>query len=259
MIPLNTSDLSLIRVSLLIYNALGELDDTAAVSSPEQLQISINGAAWVDATGTLEPTGDGAYYYQGVLGDATTAGKLKVKFAKAGFLTSMAEEDVAEQASGGGGVVLRTGTAQAGGASSITLDAGASATNDFYKEAVIAITGGTGAGQVNTITAYAGGTKVATVNRAWAVQPDATSEFSVLPAPGTSTSSSVAAAVWSQVGEGAHAYGDLVRLLVGVLAGKTDNYTTGTIRARSLNDAKTRITWTVDETGRLTATIGDLT
>lgn len=92
-IPYNTSDTTRIRVTMLIYNALGELDDSATASGSE-LQTSINGAAWTDASGTLESTGDGAYYYQGVLADAGTLGTLKVKFAKSGFLTSMSEESV---------------------------------------------------------------------------------------------------------------------------------------------------------------------
>jgi hypothetical protein len=74
---------------------------------------------------------------------------------------------------------LHNGTAQAGGASTITLAAGASATTDFYKNRTVNIIGGTGAGQTNGITAYNGTTKVATVKNAWAVQPDATSLYSI--------------------------------------------------------------------------------
>lgn len=73
-----------------------------------------------------------------------------------------------------------TGTAQAGGASSITLRSGASATTDFFKNQAVWILSGTGAGQSNRITAYNGGTKVATVETAWATQPDNTSVYAVL-------------------------------------------------------------------------------
>jgi hypothetical protein len=75
---------------------------------------------------------------------------------------------------------IRNGTAQAGGATSITLDAGASATNSLYNNATILIRGGTGAGQVNIITAYVGSTKVATVGVAWATNPDNTSTFTII-------------------------------------------------------------------------------
>lgn len=73
-------------------------------------------------------------------------------------------------------LIIRSGTAQAGSSTTITLDASASATNDLYNKAGIVITGGTGAGQVRSIADYVGSTKVATVN-SWATTPDATSTF----------------------------------------------------------------------------------
>ncbi len=73
----------------------------------------------------------------------------------------------------------RTGTAQAGGSSTITLDSGASATDDIYNGATVTITGGTGSGQIRVISDYVGSTKVSTVSTAWTTQPDNTSTFSV--------------------------------------------------------------------------------
>lgn len=75
---------------------------------------------------------------------------------------------------------LRGGTAQAGAASTVTLDAGASATDHLYEGLLVQITSGTGAGQNRMITGYVGATKVATVDRAWAVNPDATSVFELV-------------------------------------------------------------------------------
>lgn len=72
-----------------------------------------------------------------------------------------------------------TGTAQAGAASTITLAAGASATNDFYRGFVIVTTGGTGSGQTRLIRSYVGSTKVATVTPAWSTTPDATTTYAV--------------------------------------------------------------------------------
>ncbi len=69
------------------------------------------------------------------------------------------------------------GIAQAGGASSITLDADSSATNDFYNDDVVIIDVGTGVGQSRIITAYNGTSKVATVDSAWITNPDSTSEY----------------------------------------------------------------------------------
>jgi hypothetical protein len=76
---------------------------------------------------------------------------------------------------------IRSNTAQAGASTSITLDASASSVTDFYKNALIVLTGGTGAGQGRYCTAYNGTTKVATVS-AWATNPDNTSTFAVIAA-----------------------------------------------------------------------------
>ena len=73
----------------------------------------------------------------------------------------------------------RTGTAQAGGANTITLDAAANATDDFYKGHVIRLTAGTGINQIREIIGYVGATKVATVAFNWGTNPDATSVFRI--------------------------------------------------------------------------------
>lgn len=79
---------------------------------------------------------------------------------------------------------IRSNTAQAGAASAVTLDASASATDNFYRGLRIVITGGTGIGQVRRIASYIGSTKVATVGQAWATVPDNTSTFTILPDAG---------------------------------------------------------------------------
>lgn len=73
-----------------------------------------------------------------------------------------------------------TGTAQGGGAASITLAAGASAETDKYRSLKITITSGPGAGESKRITAYNGTTKLATVASAWSVQPTSSSTYSIL-------------------------------------------------------------------------------
>jgi hypothetical protein len=75
---------------------------------------------------------------------------------------------------------LESGTAQAGGASTITLRSGASATDSLYRGEQVEIYGGTGAGQARVITAYVGSTKVATVDEAWTTQPDNTSTYRLI-------------------------------------------------------------------------------
>lgn len=78
--------------------------------------------------------------------------------------------------------VLHSGTATAGAAGTITLAAGASATDSLYIGDRIKLYGGTGAGQSRTCTAYNGTTKVATVDRNWVTNPDATSTYAVIEA-----------------------------------------------------------------------------
>lgn len=77
---------------------------------------------------------------------------------------------------------IRSGTAQAGAAGTITLDASASATTDFYVGLWVYLTGATGAGQARVCTAYNGTTKVATIAPNWATNPDATSTFALMTA-----------------------------------------------------------------------------
>lgn len=73
-----------------------------------------------------------------------------------------------------------TGTAQAGTTTSITLAvAGSSGVDNAYVGMPIAITGGTGSGQSNTIVAYNGTTKVATVAYPFTTAPGATSTYSI--------------------------------------------------------------------------------
>jgi hypothetical protein len=98
--------------------------------------------------------------------------------------------------------IIRAGTAQAGGNTSITLDASASAVDDFYNNARIFITAGTGVGQGRFISDYVGSTKVATV-ATWATNPSSDSVFVILPfgsIPGASapTAGEVADAVWDE-------------------------------------------------------------
>lgn len=82
--------------------------------------------------------------------------------------------------------LLRSGTAQAGSTTSITLDSGASASNDFYRGALCTILSGAGAGQSRLIYNYNGGTKVALPYPSWAgTGPDNTSVFQIVAFSGT--------------------------------------------------------------------------
>lgn len=82
--------------------------------------------------------------------------------------------------------VIWTGTAQGAGTDNnqIQLDTNASSVDGAYDPALVAIIDGTGAGQCRLILQYDGTTRMATVDRGWKVQPDATSEFIVYAHPG---------------------------------------------------------------------------
>ncbi|HEX3043484.1 MAG TPA: neuraminidase-like domain-containing protein [Bacillota bacterium] len=76
--------------------------------------------------------------------------------------------------------ILHSGTAQTGAKSAITLSTSASPDNGAYNGLVIEITGGTGIGQMRTISSYDGKSKLATVDNPWEIQPDKTSAYQVL-------------------------------------------------------------------------------
>jgi hypothetical protein len=65
-------------------------------------------------------------------------------------------------------VIIRSNTAQASGASTITLDAGASAVDNFYNDCIVHA-----GGQYRPVQSYVGATKVATIFPGWATQPGA--------------------------------------------------------------------------------------
>lgn len=77
-------------------------------------------------------------------------------------------------------VTSDNGTAQAGGADTITLKSASSFTSDDQPNGMfIEITGGTGAGQTRHVEDYVASTKVATVFPAWTTQPDNTSQYDI--------------------------------------------------------------------------------
>ncbi len=81
--------------------------------------------------------------------------------------------------------VGRRNTVASATSTTVTLDAGASATDGAFNEFIMWIAAGTGAGQFRTVVGYVGATKVATVNRAWSTTPDNTSQYIMLPQAAT--------------------------------------------------------------------------
>lgn len=81
-----------------------------------------------------------------------------------------------------GAPLIREETAQGSGVGNnqIQLDTGASATDGAYDPAMVLLIDGTGTGQTRLILEYDGTDKIATVDRNWKVNPDATSVFQIL-------------------------------------------------------------------------------
>jgi hypothetical protein len=156
-----------------------------AISTPATAGIlDVNAKNWVNqAIVTPAVTGVPKVDLVDWLGsapDALSSGKLPadVKLWLAVAPNALVQGKIDAEAS------VRSGTAQAGAAGTITLDASASAVTDFYKGMMLLIVSATGVGQARLCTAYNGSTKVASVAPNWATNPDATSVFMVIPQAG---------------------------------------------------------------------------
>lgn len=192
---------------------------------------------------------------------------------------------------------IRVATATAGGGSSITLDASASAVTDNYVGYTVQTLSGTGLEQSRQIIAYNGTTKVATVDRTWGVNPASGTVFAIHPGPGVTgmTTTEVAGAVLNAVSAsyvtagtvgkkisdsgaastppttaeittavlaGTVATGvtlsDAIRGCMAVLFGKSS--VSGTTRIfRNMEDSKDVVTATVDSSNQRTAVTRSLT
>lgn len=83
-------NIELRRIYMTIRDDTGVLSTTAASSPPAgAVQVSQNGAAFVNAGGTLVHMGGGSYYYEASLLEAHTPGFLAVKYERAGFATEI--------------------------------------------------------------------------------------------------------------------------------------------------------------------------
>lgn len=178
------------------------------------------------SAGAIPTTGTGANQIavssgQVLVQSGTAAGQISVTSGiVSAVLTTAGNNAVADQVwdeatsghltSGSFGAALSPtehGTAQAGGANTITLRAGAVATDDYYIKQLLTIVAGTGAGQSEYISDYVGATKVATMGASWAVQPDNTSIYilkggGTIPGASAPTAAEVADAVFDEAMSG---------------------------------------------------------
>jgi lysophospholipase L1-like esterase len=78
------------------------------------------------------------------------------------------------------GLEFATGTAQGGGASTITLASSSSTVSGYYNQYYVRVAGGTGVlNEVKQVTSYDGTTFIATVDSAWTTPPDSTTQYVV--------------------------------------------------------------------------------
>ena len=118
---------------------------------------------------------------------------------------------------------VHSGTAQAGGAATITLDTGASTTNSIYNGDRIIIVDGTGVQEHGIVVSYVGSTRVATMAENWTIQPDNTSEFEVVPAdvdvetwqhnPSTASGGGLPDVNVNEVGDTSQTAGDIIAII----------------------------------------------
>lgn len=194
----------------------------------------------------------------GSVGSVATGGIVAASFA-AGAIDAAAIAnnaiDRATFAADTGLQTIRSNTAASATGTTIVLDAGASAVDDFYNYNIIYITGGAGVGQSRIISDYVGSTKTATVDT-WATNPDNTSTFAILPfgaIPGATapTAAQVATAVWQDTTAGDFTVTGSVGKGV---------YTSGAVPGASggLFIAGSNAATTVNFTGNLSGSIGSV-
>jgi hypothetical protein len=151
-------------------------DDT--ITAAKIAADAITSAKIADNAIAAAKIADNAITAAKIAADAITAAKIAADAITAAKIAAGAIDAATFAADTG--FIIRANTAQAGAATTITLDASASAVTDFYTGELITVTAGAGAGQSRQIIAYNGTTKVATV-AAWATNPDNTSVFAIHP------------------------------------------------------------------------------
>jgi hypothetical protein len=174
------------------------------------IQISKAGAAFANgAAASVTDRSNGWYSYALSTGNVDTVGQLVLSITKSGskpmrrvcLVYDLIQNRALPASPTAGSLWARlksltdaSGTAQAGGATTITLASGASSVDDFYNNNItVMAVGGTGAGQARCITDYVGSTRVATVST-WVTNPDATTQYVLVATPNCNTTGSVSIA-----------------------------------------------------------------
>jgi hypothetical protein len=239
-----------------VTGAVGSV--TGAVGSVTGAVGSVTGAVGSVTGAVGSVTGNVGGNVTGSVGSVAAGGITAASIASAALASAKFANDT-------GLASIRSGTAQAGAATTITLDASASAVDDFYKNTMIYLVSGTGSPQARFISGYVGSTKVATVPT-WATNPDNTSVFTILPFGAIAGASAPTAAENADAlldrADGVETSFTLrkaLRLILAACAGKLSGAATSTVTIRDVNDSKDRLVATVDSDGNRTAVTKDTT
>jgi len=165
------------------YSLLVEYRDTAgALTNPTapDTEFSIDGGAnFTDCAEEVSPTAGHGYIT--LSGAETDNAAVKVQAKGTGVLTASFDLYPRDLP------ILATGTATAGANSTITLQVGASAVDDYYNGMIVRTTGGTGGGgtggadnQARVILDYVGSTRVATISGTWGTNPSSDTTYDLL-------------------------------------------------------------------------------
>jgi hypothetical protein len=177
------------RVTFPILDADGDLVTGATGLDSER---SLDGATFADCTNeaTEIATASGMYFLDLTAAEMTAdTVAVIVKTSSSGAKTTpivlypVEDGDIPVKVTQFPDFIQHAGTATAGAVGSITLAAGASATNAFYQGAMIFLASGAGAGQARLCTAYTGATRLATIQPNWTAgnNPASGTRYVILP------------------------------------------------------------------------------
>lgn len=164
------------RLEFPIYDGDGDLVSGAADLDSE---YSLNQATFTDCTNEATEIDSTGWYYLDLTSTETTGKSVavQVKTSTATAKTTPLFFTIERLP------ILRSGTAQAGAAGTITLDSGASSKDGAYVGLFIQCTNNSPSnvlGQTRKIISYVGSTKVATVDSNWGTNPSSATTFAIL-------------------------------------------------------------------------------
>jgi hypothetical protein len=163
------------------YPLLDADGDTVTGATTPDAEKSLNGDTFTDCTNesTEIASGSGVYYLNLTAAEMTAdVVAIQAKSATAGMKTTVAVLYPVKLP------IVRSGTGASAGSSTstIVLDSGASAIDDYYNGCVVS-SSNDGTEETRTITDYVGSTKTATVVPDWNLAPDNNDTFEVRATP----------------------------------------------------------------------------